>query len=26
MALSFHPELGKDPRLHIRFLRNCGLV
>lgn len=26
MALSFHPELGKDPRLHIRFLRNCGLI
>jgi 5'-phosphate synthase pdxT subunit len=26
MALSFHPELGSDPRLHIRFLKNCGLV
>ncbi len=26
MALSFHPELGNDPRLHIRFLKNCGLV
>lgn len=26
MALSFHPELGKDPRLHIRFLKNCGLI
>lgn len=26
MALSFHPELGDDPRLHIRFLRNCGLI
>ena len=26
MALSFHPELGIDPRLHIRFLRNCGLI
>jgi pyridoxal 5'-phosphate synthase pdxT subunit len=26
MALSFHPELVKDPRLHIRFLRNCGLI
>jgi pyridoxal 5'-phosphate synthase pdxT subunit len=26
MALSFHPELGHDPRLHIRFLKNCGLI
>ena len=26
MALSFHPELGSDPRLHIRFLKNCGLI
>jgi 5'-phosphate synthase pdxT subunit len=26
MALSFHPELGNDPRLHIRFLKNCGLI
>jgi 5'-phosphate synthase pdxT subunit len=26
MALSFHPELGDDPRLHIRFLKNCGLL
>ncbi|MDD1710542.1 MAG: pyridoxal 5'-phosphate synthase glutaminase subunit PdxT [Methanoregulaceae archaeon] len=26
MALSFHPELGRDPRLHIRFLKNCGLL
>ena len=26
MALSFHPELGRDPRLHIRFLNNCGLL
>lgn len=26
MALSFHPELGTDPRLHIRFLKNCGLL
>lgn len=26
MALAFHPELGRDPRLHIRFLRNCGLI
>lgn len=26
MALSFHPELGKDPRLHIRFLKNRRLV
>jgi 5'-phosphate synthase pdxT subunit len=26
MALSFHPELGNDPRLHIRFLKNCGLL
>jgi 5'-phosphate synthase pdxT subunit len=26
MALSFHPELGDDPRLHIRFLHACGLI
>jgi len=26
MALSFHPELGHDPRLHIRFLKNCKLL
>lgn len=26
MALAFHPELGRDPRLHIRFLKNCGLI
>jgi pyridoxal 5'-phosphate synthase pdxT subunit len=26
MALSFHPELGHDPRLHIRFLKNSGLI
>jgi 5'-phosphate synthase pdxT subunit len=26
MALSFHPELREDPRLHIRFLKNCGLI
>ncbi len=26
LALSFHPELGDDPRLHIRFMKNCGLV
>ncbi len=26
MALSFHPELGQDPRLHIRFLKNCELL
>jgi len=26
MTLSFHPELGNDPRLHIRFLKNCGLI
>ena len=26
IALSFHPELGDDPRLHIRFLKNCGLL
>jgi 5'-phosphate synthase pdxT subunit len=26
LALSFHPELRKDPRLHIRFLKNCGLI
>jgi pyridoxal 5'-phosphate synthase pdxT subunit len=26
MALSFHPELGNDPRLHIRFMKNCGLI
>jgi 5'-phosphate synthase pdxT subunit len=26
MALSFHPELGHDPRLHIRFMKNCGLI
>lgn len=25
MALSFHPELGGDTRLHERFLRNLGL-
>jgi 5'-phosphate synthase pdxT subunit len=25
MALSFHPELGSDPRLHERFLKNLGL-
>jgi pyridoxal 5'-phosphate synthase pdxT subunit len=25
LALSFHPELGDDPRLHERFLRNLGL-
>jgi len=25
MALSFHPELGNDNRLHIRFLRNLGI-
>ena len=24
MALSFHPELGNDTRLHERFLRNLG--
>lgn len=26
MALSFHPELGHDLRLHERFLRNCGIL
>jgi 5'-phosphate synthase pdxT subunit len=26
LALSFHPELGQDPRLHIRFLHTCGLI
>lgn len=26
MALAFHPELGQDPRLHIRFMKNCGLI
>lgn len=26
MALSFHPELGHDPRLHVRFLKNSGLI
>jgi len=26
LALSFHPELGEDPRLHIRFLTTCGLI
>jgi 5'-phosphate synthase pdxT subunit len=26
LALSFHPELRKDPRLHLMFLKNCGLV
>ena len=26
MALSFHPELGNDSRLHIRFMKNCGLL
>jgi 5'-phosphate synthase pdxT subunit len=26
MALSFHPELKNDWRLHIRFLTNCGLI
>lgn len=25
MAFSFHPELGKDTRLHEQFLRNCGI-
>ncbi len=25
MALSFHPELGDDTRLHERFLKNLGL-
>jgi 5'-phosphate synthase pdxT subunit len=25
LALSFHPELRKDPRLHLRFLKNCGI-
>jgi len=25
MALSFHPELGEDTRLHERFLKNLGL-
>lgn len=24
MALSFHPELGGDTRLHERFLKKCG--
>jgi 5'-phosphate synthase pdxT subunit len=23
-ALAFHPELGNDPRIHIRFLRRLG--
>jgi len=26
MAFSFHPELGKDTRLHEQFLRNCGIT
>jgi 5'-phosphate synthase pdxT subunit len=26
LALSFHPELTDDPRLHIRFLKNCGIL
>ncbi len=26
MALSFHPELGKDLRLHMRFLQKCGFI
>ena len=25
MALSFHPELGGDTRLHERFLKKCGI-
>jgi len=25
MALAFHPELGGDLRLHVRFLKNLGL-
>ncbi len=25
MAFSFHPELGRDTRLHERFLRNMGI-
>jgi 5'-phosphate synthase pdxT subunit len=23
-ALAFHPELGNDPRIHIRFLKGLG--
>jgi 5'-phosphate synthase pdxT subunit len=26
LALSFHPELVNDPRLHILFLTSCGLI
>lgn len=26
MALSFHPELGEDTRVHERFLRNLGIA
>ncbi len=25
MALAFHPELGRDTRLHERFLQACGI-
>jgi 5'-phosphate synthase pdxT subunit len=25
MALSFHPELSSDTRLHERFLKNLGI-
>jgi 5'-phosphate synthase pdxT subunit len=26
LALSFHPELVNDPRLHLLFLTSCGLI
>jgi glutamine amidotransferase PdxT len=26
MALSFHPELSCDTRLHERFLKNLGIL